>query len=290
MTLATGNEQYNQLASNLLKSYRYRNGKYPFALLSDRKTRYNSKFDSVILLQNTIGSYIDKFRILIDSPFEETIFIEPDCLVYQNIDCFWEYFSNATDFSSFGWNNSRLDFFLNTEDIKKDWNIELAPVFCPGYLFVRKSPISQSMYKDCLLISDYLIKNKERHPNAFAGGMLRDDPVFFLAMKLNECACIAEPSIGKCIHYPSFKKRNGHYPIMNFSQGYLEDDIMGSWASLCHFSYKYTWYGKYRQQVAAMNCYMNKNIIIGKLIEKNLFNSFFNIYGKIASVIHRYLY
>lgn len=278
VTLATGNTHYYQLALNLLKSYRYRGGKYPFAILCDQKNEYTNAFDNIVLLENISGCLLDKFKVLVDSPFDETFFIEPDCIVYQNIDIFWEYFKNATDFSSFGWNDAPIDDFLNLLDIEKEWHINCAPLFCPAYLYVRKGAICEAMYRDCMTISNYLIENKTRHPKAFRQGMLYDDPVFFLAMKMNGCTCVVDPSIGKCIHYPSFKRRHGHYPEMHFGKGSLEDDTPNCTANLCHFSSKHTHLGKYKQQVVAMNCYMNGNRTIGRFLETSFVGMLFQFY------------
>ena len=91
VTLATGNIHYFYLAYNLYLSYKYRGGKYPFAILCDTENRYTRVCDKVVRLEKTNASYLDKFRILLDSPFDESFFIEPDCLIYRNIDFFWAF-------------------------------------------------------------------------------------------------------------------------------------------------------------------------------------------------------
>ena len=289
ITLATGDIHYYQLACNLVKSYRYRCGQYPFAILCDHKNQYTAYFDKVVLLKNTSGNYLDKLRILVDSPYEENFFIESDCLIYRNIDWFWDCFRNATDFSSFGWNEGDFNIWLNVDDIEKTYHIKRIPLFCPGYLFVRKGKRCEKMYKDAVDISHYIIAHKDRHPKSFIRGHLLDDPVFFLSMKLNECTCVVEPSIGKCIHYPSFRIRNHHHPVMDFGKGYLEDDEKGSCANLCHFSSKHTQLGKYRQQVAAMNCYLKGHTMMGRIIETVALERCFEAYWKINATIQRYI-
>lgn len=288
VTLATGNIHYYQLACNLLKSYRYRGGKYPFAILCDRANEYTRTFEKVIILENPDFCYLDKFKILIDSPFEENIFIETDCLAYKNLDIFWDYFKNATDFSSFGWNHGSMDIFLCPEDIEQKFHIQKIPVFCPGYLYVRKGPVCEKIYKDCLDISNYIIANKTRHPKAFIRNKLHDDPVWAIAMELNSCTCVVKPSVGKCINYPSFNRKNHHYPAMNFLHGYLEDNDANSSANLCHYSNKHTKLGKYHQQVAAMNCYLSGHNIIGRIIENQCIEKLFNIFWKMIFVLNRF--
>ena len=140
-TIATGNEKYYMLASNLLKSYRLHNSEYPFAILCDRENEYTKDFDQVVILDNVKNSFLDKFRMLIDSPYQEGIFIEPDCLIYRDISCFFDMLAKESDLSSFGWNNGLLTtFFDSTERIIEKYgeDIKTTPLFCPGYFFVRK--------------------------------------------------------------------------------------------------------------------------------------------------------
>ncbi len=289
VTLATGNVYYYYLAYNLFKSYKYRGGKYPFAILCDRRNQYTDIFDDIVILENTKSNYFDKFRILIDSPYEENFFIEPDCLIYQNIDIFWEHFKDATDLASYGWNDADLKIFLNADDIEEKYHISTAPLFCPGYMYIKKGIICKKIYDDAISIAEYIIANRQKYPKAFVKGLLRDDPIFFVAMQLNGCKCPVKPKIGKCIHYPSFFFRKHHYPKMNFNKGFLEDDTKDISANLCHFSTKHTRLGKYHQQVAAMNCYISGLETLGKCIESTLVGNCYNVYYKFKSIINRYL-
>ena len=287
ITLATGDIYYYRLASNLLKSYKYRAGKFPFAILCDRKNEYTELFDEVVILDKPHNNYLDKFRILVDAPFDESFFIEPDCLIYEEIDCFWNYFKDATDCSSFGWNDSEIGTFLNTEDIKRRFDIHKAPLFCPGYIFVRKGELCTKIYEDAISVAKYLNEHKEIHPAAFVGNNLRDDPVFFCALAMNHCTCAVKPSVAKCINYPSFRYRNHHYPAMNIREGYLEDDKAGECARLCHFSTKHTRLGKYNQQVWAMKCYLNGWNFLGQFLETTFMEKLFFAYFMILSKIKK---
>jgi len=273
ITLATGDDHYYYLANNLLKSYRFRGGKYPFAILCDRENKYTSDFDKVVILDGVSKTYLDKFRILIDAPYDENFFIEPDCLVYQNIDYFFELFKDASDISSFGWNDASFAHYLNEQLIKKRYGFDKAPMFCPGYMYIRNRKMGEGLtdvYKDAMEMCGYVNDHKEEHPNAFVGLTLRDDPIFSLIMKKHGFTCVAKPSDGKCIHYPSFKVRNEHFPKMNFKYGYLEDDKKDEKANICHFSTKHTKLGKYNQQVYAMDCYLNNKVFMGTVIETNI--------------------
>ena len=105
VTIATGSENYYRIARNLLRSYRlFTASPMPFALICDKENEYTEEFDSVVVLENPLRSYVDKLFIPDFTPFDETIFIDSDCLAYRDLNAFWDAFENGPDFSAFGKN------------------------------------------------------------------------------------------------------------------------------------------------------------------------------------------
>ncbi len=103
VTIATGNERYYKMALKLLESYKFFCPQpVPFAIICDRENEYTEKFDNIILMDNPTNSYMDKIRLLEICPYDENIFIDADCLAYRNLNCYWEAFDGAADFSCFG--------------------------------------------------------------------------------------------------------------------------------------------------------------------------------------------
>ena len=81
ITIATGREQYYEMAKNLVLSYRlFCDNPLPFAILCDKENEYTKAFDQVILFQPGPRVYFNKFELLRRCPFDETIFIDADCL------------------------------------------------------------------------------------------------------------------------------------------------------------------------------------------------------------------
>ncbi len=158
VTIATGSEFYYQLAKNLLLSYRLHSKEpMPFAIMCDRENEYTALFDQVIVLEHPQNSFWDKFQLLIHAPFDETIFIDADCLAYDDLNQYWDYFSSAGDFSGCGTNypidSDRGLFFLGhlgPYEGKVHWK----PVICGGLYFIRKGPICEDLYKECLNICE----------------------------------------------------------------------------------------------------------------------------------------
>lgn len=104
ITIATGKEEYYQLARNLLHSYRYFcKEPLPFAILADRENEYTAEFDDVIIFPNgATNSYLDKLCLAEFSPYDTTIFIDADCLAYGDLNVLFAHFKDADDFSCFG--------------------------------------------------------------------------------------------------------------------------------------------------------------------------------------------
>lgn len=104
ITIATGKEEYYQLAWNLLRSYRYFcKAPLPFAILADRENEYTAEFDDVIIFPDgASNSYLDKLRLAEFAPYDVTIFIDADCLAYGDLNILFDHFMDADDFSCFG--------------------------------------------------------------------------------------------------------------------------------------------------------------------------------------------
>lgn len=103
ITVATGKEWYYKMAHNLLLSYRYHTkSQTPFAILCDRENEWTADFDFVVIIENPAFSYFDKMRILDLSPFDETIFIDADSLVYRDLSSLWGMFEDGPDVGVLG--------------------------------------------------------------------------------------------------------------------------------------------------------------------------------------------
>ena len=187
ITIATGAELYYQLANNLLISYHlFCNSPYPFAILCDRENEYTALFDQVILFQPGQHPYFDKFELLKCAPYDETIFVDADCLAYADLNHFWDYFVQADDFSASGSNYS-IDcggglFQIDEIGAYRD-RVHWRPDIHGGLYFIRKGAVCDAIYEDCQKIArDY---DSYHWPDICAP--YADEPVLCLAMAANGC-------------------------------------------------------------------------------------------------------
>lgn len=157
ITLATGKELYYKLAKNLLLSYKlYCDHPYPFAIMCDQKNEYTKLFDDVVLLENPKFAYWDKFELLIRSPYDETIFIDSDCLAYADLNAYWDYFDGADDFTGSGTNypiDSDTGLFQADEIGEYQGRVKWKPDICGGLYFIRKGEACRRLYQECQKIS-----------------------------------------------------------------------------------------------------------------------------------------
>lgn len=218
VTLATGNIKYYKMALNMLRSFKLHNPDAKMAIVCDKRNEIAEQFDDVVILEKANGNYRDKFSLLVNAPYDETIFIEPDCLIYRNLDFFWDLLAGESDFSCFGWNNGGIDCWFKSDEEKQKLfelvpdlkEIGDAPLFNPGYFYIRKGDGCQKMYEDCLAVAEKLSADEtlKKYPYIWAGNNLRDDPIFDIAMALNGFICNSKPKYGKCIFLPSKYKIN----------------------------------------------------------------------------------
>lgn len=297
VTLATGNIKYYKMALNMLKSFRLHNPGVPFAIVCDRENEVTAEFDDVVILEKANGDYRDKFSLLVNAPYDENIFIEPDCLVYRNLDFFWELLSKESDFSCFGWNKGGVKCWFETEAafeqvlevipvLKENYE---APLFNPGYFFIRKGEKTKKMYEDCLDFAKRIWANEtlRNHPHILCRGKLRDDPIFNIAMLVNGFKCNEKPEIGKCIFLPS-KYEINHIDI---DKSILDvSDKNGKKyesCSLIHFSTRraneeglYLW-----QKVIVDLLYKNRNSVFAKVLNNKIAKVIFCFYRYVKTRI-----
>ncbi len=186
VTIATGKEHYYKVAYNLLCSYRLNAGNYPFAIICDRENEYTAAFDKVVLMKDPSRSYMDKLRLFDHMPYDETIFIDADCLVYGDIDRWWEFFERADDCSAFG----RIYRNLNT---KNGWfrpegmgkyrdKISYVPSFSSGVLYLRKTDTCAEVFR--------IAKDAAEHYSDYPFALFKDpadEPVIALGMAVTGC-------------------------------------------------------------------------------------------------------
>lgn len=188
ITVATGKEEYYELARNLLHSYRFFcESPLPFAILADRENEYTSEFDDVLLfVDGADHSYLDKLELGKYLPYDITIFIDADCLAYGDLNLLFHYFDKADDFSCFGRvlpldDKTGWFEYENLGELKDKINYVVG--LHGGIYYMRRTETCRLIFNTAKeLVKDYT-KFKFKGKFATPG----DEPLIALSMALNDC-------------------------------------------------------------------------------------------------------
>ena len=184
-TVATGDEKYYKLAYNLCVSYRKRGrGIFPFVLICDKDTKYNSYFDDVVIIEDTTHTTLDKMLIRY-SPYDETIFFDADTLILDSVDDLWDIFSEQEGVSAFGCKlplDSQKGWFTFAGSGKYKSQIKYLISMNGGIYYVKKGELAFKVFdKAQELIHEYNTIDFKYFAQP------ADEPIMAMAMVLNQC-------------------------------------------------------------------------------------------------------
>lgn len=261
VTIATGSEEYYILARNLLRSYRD-NCKNPmkFALIADDENEYTKEFDDVVIIENASRSWMDKIELLRCCPYDENLFIDADCLVYKDINFFWDLFANADDFSCFGKAlplDSEEGWF--TRDAAKEYQIHFIPHLHGILYFVRRGNTVDQMYDLCQKI----ILNYNAVTYKAFNRVIADEPVFALAMAVMNL----HPTMREAHYYcfvPFATKFHSNYLTRNVLFNNSTDGDVND-CCIVHWGHRNTQRAQYKADSAKMNYYRRQNSFVQKI-------------------------
>lgn len=185
VTVATGHDRYYEMAANLLRSYRGRGrGTYPFALICDRENEFSALFDDVVVVEDFSCSTVDKLLIR-HSPYEETIFLDADTLILENIDDLWDIFKDQDDVSVFGCTlplDSRDGWFTYEGSGRYQPRVKYLLSMNGGIYYFRNTERARQVFRDALaVIDDYAGIDFKYFDTP------QDEPLMAMAMVINEC-------------------------------------------------------------------------------------------------------
>ena len=289
ITIATGDERYYRMARTLLRSYRQTcTDPLPFALIADRENEFTSEFDSVIILEHPSYSWMDKLSLLQVCPFDENIFIDADCLIYQDINFLWESFSAADDFSCFG-------KVLPMESHEGWFTAEAAQVYPIKFIthlhgicyFIRKGDAVNRMSALC----EEIIDNYGAVQYKGFNDQLADEPVFALAMAILDFKPIERKAEYYCfVPFATEINTNYYKKAVTFSNP--KDGQMHR-CHIVHWGNQNTKKYPYRFDAKIVNT-LEKNNQIGFLqyclFEKELLKYIYQIQDKFSAINSRVSY
>ena len=252
ITLAVGKKIYIEMALNLAKSFLIWNkgNGIEFILVTDRIDIVAKSiiYKDITVIEINTKDYDDGFAIKLHLDkfikTNETVFIDCDCLVYNDLTSTFEKFENHS-FSSIGEVCNSGDFFGNVSSICKQFGLDSLPRFVGAVYFVRKSTIATEIfeyarqlkpnYDDIGLVR---LRGKENEEPLLAismakhnqkpildDGLIKADRMSFSSIRCNVLNGKCE-LFNKIQEYPTWNKLNYSKPIIahfnaSFSEHYV---------------------------------------------------------------------
>ncbi|MCW3082670.1 MAG: hypothetical protein JWP12_36 [Bacteroidetes bacterium] len=182
LTIAQGKKQYIDLAKNLAISLSIHNPGLKKALVTDSDDPELRKlYDVVIPADNSIGiGFLQKLYICDYSPFDETMFVDVDCLCVRNIDFLWAPFAKC-DVSVIGRKVSEGEQFgLSLPEMQRQLGLQYVISFNGGVYYFKKNEKAKIIFD----AAKDIVKNYEKYNLVKVRGELADEPIMSLAMGL----------------------------------------------------------------------------------------------------------
>ena len=258
VTIATGKDKYFITAVNLLKSYRhFSKNPLPFAILADKENEYTALFDKVIVLpkDRVHCSFLDKIELAGAVPFDQTVFIESDCLAYGDLNEYFTAFDNSDDFSVFG-ENGTLDEkgwfdYRNAKDLKD--KLTYLPQFHSGIIYLKNTEKCRKFYDTSIEILNNIDKYFETDSD-----VATDDKTFALSLSVCNFKTIKGKPEYICVYpsrYVHRAKPKMHIPSLSYT---ASDKRRVKNVLLCHFGMEETTRPLYKREIYSLNCAIDK--------------------------------
>jgi len=153
LTIATGKEVYINLALNLYLSFArwHTNSDVSFYLVTDREDlvpdKYKSKLNILSYPEGSIGKgFYPKISLDRFIPEGQTIFIDSDCLIFENIEWIFEQFKGRA-VSVIGSYITEGEWFGNIKNICEKLGIDRLPKFNGGVYYLEKGDLVSRVYE-----------------------------------------------------------------------------------------------------------------------------------------------
>ena len=255
ITIATGKELYFKDALNLLRSYRYYTKKpLPFAIIADEENSYTREFDVVIVSKNAGHNFLDKFLLSEKIPFDETIFIEPDVLVYSDINNFFDFFADSTDFSWFGRYSDpdRKGFGYFERDLLPSDVGDRVKCTIGGHgglLYLRKTEKAMQVLNTAKELAPRYDEFHFKYFYVPGGERVSDEPLTALSMAINDCLPTETDGFAFSVYTRDLDKLN-----LNMRKGYAKFRGKKKKVQAIHWASRYTELPLYKREEYFLNC------------------------------------
>jgi hypothetical protein len=186
MTMAYGPASYIRMAKGMARSIRLRNSGAQLAIVSDRDPASLRRwFDIVVPLNPRLGPGLaQKLHLDLYSPFDQTLYIDADFLVFHDLQLIWDEFREGQGFGLFGFHLAPGEDHYAIDDLPSymaKLGLSQMAMTNTGILYFERSPMASQVFQTARGIAEqaeYL--GLRRHP----AGFFNDEPIFGSVVEL----------------------------------------------------------------------------------------------------------
>lgn len=193
LTIAQGDKRYIDMAKMLATSLLLNAPDIKRAIVTDvSETEFDGLFDIYIPCNEAYGKgfsqklYIDKY-----SPFDETIFIDADCLIVSPLNNVFKLCAPHS-FVVFGDQICTGEWFMDVAEVCKRFNVPSLPQFNGGLYYVKKDEVSAGVFNTA---RELMHQYTQIGLSTFRGAPA-DEPLFAVAMAINKINAIDDLGFG----------------------------------------------------------------------------------------------
>ncbi|GAB6392368.1 MAG: hypothetical protein TREAZ_0686 [Treponematales bacterium] len=148
------------------------------AVITDCPKIVESYYDFVIPFDgDAMNPFALKTRVYRYTPFEQTLYLDADSLIMQNIDSCWDAFTER-HFIYRGFLRTEGVWYFDRAEVIKALGIEWLPAFNSGMFLFDKSAQARAVFD---IAFEYMTNHGELGVDFFRGKNLPDEPYFAIA-------------------------------------------------------------------------------------------------------------
>ena len=188
LTIAIG-KSYAKQAKYLAYSCMLNSPNTLRAVITNEADALKDYYDFIIPYNNSDDPFSLKTRIYELSPFEKTLFLDADSLVFHPLDEYWNYLRDR-NYVYEGIKITSGEWYFKIEEICKLINTNWIPKFNSGMILFKKSEEAENIFKTA---NYYFFNHKKENIYIpyFRGTNYPDEPCFAIALAI----CGIEPVI-----------------------------------------------------------------------------------------------
>lgn len=180
LTIASGSDEYVMLAGALLKSIRLNAPRESVAVVTDRRDHpVISRFDHVIDFDaRNGGGFAQKLHLPAYAPFDETLYIDADCLAYGSLQELWAVFETVPSVGVIARRTPTPFWCADLDRLPERYRLPSYLEFNGGLYYIRRGEASDAVFSEARAIFD---RSDEFGLITF-GGEPGDEPAMALAL------------------------------------------------------------------------------------------------------------